>query len=153
MLALVVEAAGAVYALDARTIDEVAPLAELRAVPHVPAWLTGLLRCRGALLPVVDLSVLLGGAATPARMSTRIVIDAVPIGGVTRKVGLLVSRALDVVSCGDAAFATIDVAGAPYLGGVVEVDGRSAQIVRTASILPSELARMLYDATESPLGA
>ena len=74
----------------------VVPFAELRAIPHAPGWLSGLLRYRGDLVPVVDLSLLLGASATVPRMSRRIIIDAVVIGGVARKIGLLVASVVDV---------------------------------------------------------
>lgn len=145
MLALLVEAASAIYALEARTIQEVVPFAELRKVPHVPPWLSGLLRCRGVLVPVVDLAALMGGEPTTRRMSARIVIDEVVVGGVRRKVGFLCARVLDVVRAGDASFASMSVPGAPYLGGVVDADGVSAQVLRAGDVLPAELAAMLYD--------
>lgn len=144
MLALLIEAASAKYALDATTVVEVAPLADLRVVPHVPTWLRGLLRYRGGVVPVVDLSLLLGGAAVGALMSTRIVIDEVMLAGERRRVGVLVSRVLDVKAVGAAVFPAMAVDGAPYLGGIVDADGARAQLIRTSEILPAKLAEILF---------
>lgn len=145
MLVLTLEAAGAAYALPAADVHEVVPQAQLRELPHAPAWLRGLLGYRGALVPVVDLSSLLGGGPTPSRMSVRILIDSTSLGR-GRLVGLMAARVIDVVQAGEPSLSGLAVPGAPYLGGILQLEGRPVQLLRVGALLPEELLAMLYPA-------
>ena len=60
MLALFFELRGEVFAIPARAVVEVVPKVELRVVPRAPQWLAGVFPYRGAVLPVVDLTRLVG---------------------------------------------------------------------------------------------
>ncbi|MEY5031036.1 MAG: hypothetical protein RL354_67, partial [Planctomycetota bacterium] len=62
------------YALDCADVVEVLPVVEHRAAGTGPAWLLGLINVRGVLLPLVDLSVIVVGAPTDARLGSRIVV-------------------------------------------------------------------------------
>jgi chemotaxis-related protein WspB len=74
MLALMCNAAGNRFALDARQVLEVVPRVRLEAVAGSPAWLAGMCVYRGQILPVLDLAYLATGAACPNQWSSRIVL-------------------------------------------------------------------------------
>src|SRR5947209_9360306 len=109
MLLLTFTAGGEPYGLDAAGIVELVPRVGLRAIPHAPAYLAGLLGYRGGVVPVIDLSVLLGSSPCADRLSTRIVLVKSPAGGqnrgdgspgpdrAPRLLGLIAERVIDLV--------------------------------------------------------
>ena len=74
MLLLTLAAGANRYAIDVARVVEVIPKVELRAVPHAPVFVAGLLDYRGKVVPVLDLCLLLGIAASQDRLSTRIIL-------------------------------------------------------------------------------
>src|SRR5262245_7266586 len=81
MPALLFEAGGQRYGLDVSHIIEILPAVPLRGLAGVPYYVAGLLRYRGAVVPVLDISRLLGGASAVSRLSTRLVIVRYKIPG------------------------------------------------------------------------
>ncbi len=123
MLVLTFRIAEIPYGVAVGRVVEVVPRVALRELPHAPAHLAGLLRYRGDAVPVVDLGLLMGGAACPGRLDTRIIL--VDAGG-GRRLGLVAERVEDVLAVdeGRRAAGGAEVRAAPYLGDVYEtVDG------------------------------
>jgi chemotaxis-related protein WspB len=136
MLILRFQAANHAYAVDCRRVVEVVPHVVLRAVPHAPPYLAGLLTYRGRVVPVLDLGRLLGGEACPDRLSTRIIVTE---GGLL--VGLLAERVSDLEQVAEPASQDAPVASAAYLGPVLELDGKLVQLLRVDRLpQPRELA-------------
>ncbi len=145
MLALIFEVAGQKYGLDATQILEVLPAVPLRLLPRVPEYVAGVFRYRGSLVPVIDLSRLIGGQPAEALMSTRIVLVRHPgPSGAGRALGLLAERAtnLDESSseAGSSGFASPE---APFLGGLSK-NGNMIQYVNVERLLPDELRQRLF---------
>jgi chemotaxis-related protein WspB len=74
MLLLTLTAGANRYAIDVARVVEVIPRVELRTVPHAPVFVAGLLGYRGKVVPVLDLCLLLGVAASQDCLSTRIIL-------------------------------------------------------------------------------
>lgn len=122
MLLLLAPIAGHLYCIRAASVVEVIPRVPLQPVPHAPASLAGLLHYRGDVIPVLDLRALLAGGESEAFLSTRIVIAA----AANRLVGFIAERLTETleIDAGAIVPAPIDVATAPFLGGVLIHDGR-----------------------------
>ena len=71
---LLVEAAGDRLALPAADVVEIIRPPATTRVPHSPAILLGLANVRGAVLPILSLTELLGKKPSPASASTRVVV-------------------------------------------------------------------------------
>lgn len=71
---LIVRAGEELFALDGATVREVTRWRALTPVPGSPALLPGVISQRGLVLPVVDLRLLMGLAATPPDRATRLVL-------------------------------------------------------------------------------
>ena len=136
MLLLTFTASGEPYALDAARIIELVPRVELRAIPHAPAHLAGLLGYRGRVVPVVDLGLLLGSSPSSDRLSTRIILVKSEPGGQnrgegpadadrveTRILGLIAERVIDLVPVASEQVtpAPVHVPQAPYLDSVARI--------------------------------
>lgn len=151
MLVLVFTAGRARYALPAARVREVAPVPELTPIPGAPPAVPGRLTWRGASLPVVDLSVLLGGAPAPALLSTRlVVVDYRTPDGRERLLGLLAEKAVETVRLADAGLAPSGVAfaGSACLGRLGRDKAGTVQLVRVEDILSEELRAALHPAGE-----
>jgi chemotaxis-related protein WspB len=141
MLVLTFRVAEVPYAVAVRRVVEVVPRVELRALPHAPGYLAGLLRYRGGAVPVVDLGLLMGGAACRERLDTRIIlVDGEGRGGSgTGLLGLVAERVDDVREVDESRRAVVglEIAKAPYLGTVYEADDGLLQLIEPGKILGS----------------
>jgi purine-binding chemotaxis protein CheW len=97
-----IQAGGQRYALRVPYIREIARWQEPTPLPRAPRWIEGLMDLRANVLPVVDLSLMLGGAPQPRSPRARIVVLAAE----RWLVGLRVEAALDVVAAGADALET-----------------------------------------------
>lgn len=147
MIALLFDVSGQRYALDASQIVEVVPAVRLRTLPGVPPHVAGIFRYRGAMVPVIDLSQLIGGTPAQPRLSTRLVLvrQAGPSGEV-RVLGLIAEHATDGITTVPqrAASAGIATPEAPYLGALVMHGDETVQFVRVEDLLPAPLRARLF---------
>jgi chemotaxis-related protein WspB len=120
MLVLTFRVAEVAYAVAVRQVVEVVPRVALRGLPHAPDYLAGLLRYRGGAVPVVDLGLLMGGAACRERLGTRIIlVDGGVHGGAgLGYLGMIAERVEEVLAVDESrrAVAGLEIGGAPYLG-------------------------------------
>jgi chemotaxis-related protein WspB len=138
----------AAYALDTARVLEVLPLCALRAVPHVPRAVAGVIDYRGRTLPVIDLSELLSGRPAVSRLSTRLVIvDHRDAGGRERSLALIAERCTRMLSCQAADFRDpgVSSAQAAYLGSVASLEGELVQRIEVAHLLTAELSSALFE--------
>ena len=122
MLLLLVHIAGQLYCIRATSVLEVIPRVPLQPVPYAPAPLAGLLHYRGDVIPVLDLRTLLADGPSDAFLNTRIVV----VESSSRRVGLIAERLTETleIDAGSLAPAPVDVAAAPFLGGLLVHEGR-----------------------------
>lgn len=74
MLLLTFTAGSRRYAIAVSRVVEVLPKLELRPIPHGPAVVAGLLSYRGNVVPVIDLSLLLGTVPCRNLLSSRMIL-------------------------------------------------------------------------------
>jgi chemotaxis-related protein WspB len=145
MLALIFEVNGQRYGLDATQILEVLPAVPLRLLPRVPEYIAGVFRYRGMMVPVIDLSRLIGGKPAAALLSTRIILVRHPgPSGAGRPLGLLAERATNLDETASAPKSTgFAVPEAPFLAGV-STTGNMIQYVNVERLLPDDLRERLF---------
>ncbi len=130
------------YAVDARRIVEVVPRIDLRSVPHAPDHFAGLFHYRGAIAPVVDMSLLMGAHACRDILSTRIIlVDASGPDGTSKLLGLLAEHVDDLrrVAAEGQIFPAMQLEGAPYLGPILQADDILVQLIAVERILPESM--------------
>jgi chemotaxis-related protein WspB len=139
MLVLTFRVAEVPYGVVVKRVVEVVPRVALRGLPHAPNYLAGLLRYRGGAVPVVDLGLLMGGAACQDRLDTRIIlVDGGVHGGAGLGfLGLIAERVEDVLAVDESrrAVAGLEIGAALYLGAVYETDDGLLQLVEPGKIL------------------
>jgi purine-binding chemotaxis protein CheW len=119
---LLVTVAEETYAIAAGVVREVVRHRAITPVPGAPAALPGILSQRGAILPVVDMRLVLGFGQGSVSRATRIVIVAHPDGDLA----LLVDAVLDLVMLPPDMIEppppALDPARARFLRGVARLD-------------------------------
>jgi chemotaxis-related protein WspB len=151
MLLLIFQSGQDRYGLDASRIIEVVPLAILKQVPHAPAGMAGLLNYRGIVAPVVDLSSILNGVASRARLSTRIVLlDVGDNAAASRILGFVAERVMETIAFReqDLQAPGVTVPGAPYLGKIMLDCREMIQRIDPISVLTKELKEALFTLAE-----
>ena len=95
------------YAVDILQVQEIREVNDVTRVPHVAAFVRGVINLRGAIVPVVDLGLMFG-FPEPAKLTgaSAIVLD---VNG--RMVGLVVSSVSDVLQ-----LAEDEISPTPELG-------------------------------------
>jgi len=139
MLVLTFRIAEVSYGVAVKRVVEVVPRVPLRAIPHAPDSLAGLLYYRGGAVPVVDLGLLLGGSRCRERLDTRIILVdcGVHEGSGLSVLGMIAEKVEDVLVVDEArrAAARLEIAQARYLGAVYETEDGLLQLIEPGKIL------------------
>jgi chemotaxis-related protein WspB len=144
------------FALDCREISEVLPVVDHRPAGTGPKWLLGLFNLHGALVPLVDLSVIVDNTPASLRLGSRIVVlslEAELFEGSATKVGLLVP---EVLGLGDRDFSQtgthegFSFAGAPHLGPTIADANGMVQLLRCRRLLEGDAALRQLPARAEP---
>ncbi len=142
--ALTVGVAGQRIALPAGAVAEIVRPRPLTRVPHAPESLLGLANLRGAALPVIALSRLLGVEAAGGVGARIVVIDPGGDPGGSGRIGLLVDA---VVALGPAEAPPLDLDGllARAFAGLLRRDAacRNAAAAAPAASVPGARGRAL----------
>jgi chemotaxis-related protein WspB len=137
------------YAIDTNTVVEVLPIVRLKHIPCAPTGVMGMMSFRGTAIPVVDLSIIAFGTATPARMMTRIVVvryEPASSGDDVGLLGLLVPEVMQTAHFDTSRFEPAGIRNdrAPYLGPVLTTPDGVLQQVLIPALLTEELRNALF---------
>ena len=148
MLVLRFQVDQTLYAVPVKQVIEVVPRVELRRIPHASPCFLGLLHYRGGAIPVVDLGLLMGGAACADRLDTRILLVRTTMEG--GRMGLLAERVNELVEVAESrmAMTTPLMHSAPNLAEVYETDTGLLQLIDPGRI--SVTSALESEGTASP---
>lgn len=136
------------FALKATEVAEVLPRLPLKPIAHAPSWVAGVFAHRGALVPVIDVSVLTFGTSAQARTSTRLVLVNYQPQPWNKAhwLGLILEQATDTLRCDPAEFQPygLDNQQAPYLGPVREDAQGLMQWIGVAELLTAQVRALLF---------
>lgn len=137
---------GEVFAMGILAIKEIIEYADVTAVPMMPGYVRGVINLRGAVVPVIDLSVRFGKPSSPVTKRTCIVIVEVE------------RHILGVVV--DAVNAVLDIPGSEvepppsfgasirtdFIRGMGKVNGKFVILLAVDHVLTADEVDMLVDA-------
>ena len=109
--------AGEEYAITILKVTEIIECATLTRVPGTPSWIRGVLNLRGAVVPVVDLAVKFGLAATVVTARTCVVMVEIEHEGERLVLGVMADAVHQVAELGPE-----QVQPPPSFGPKVRVD-------------------------------
>jgi purine-binding chemotaxis protein CheW len=105
------------FAMSVLTIKEIIELDTLTVVPMMPACVRGVINLRGKVVPVIDLALRFGGAATLPSRRTCIIIVELGTALAARCLGVLVDAVHQVVE-----LPPRDIEAAPSIGTQLRPD-------------------------------
>jgi purine-binding chemotaxis protein CheW len=133
---------GETFAMDIRFIREVIQFTGLTEVPLMPPFIRGVINLRGAVVPVIDLSVRFGKALTEVARRTCVVILEVTQDEEKASLGVMVDTVSEVLEIGDSDIDPAPSFGhnlrADFLSGVGKVGGRFIILLDVNKVLSVE---------------
>jgi purine-binding chemotaxis protein CheW len=140
----------ALFAIDARQVQEVVKMGEITRVHHAPTDLVGIRNLRGRIVTVIDLRIRLALGRVKTTSESRVLI--VETQG--EPVGLLVDRVADMVTMSSAniqpAPSNVNGVQGRNLQGVCRNGGRLIALLNLATVLLNESSPGLASARETP---
>jgi len=134
--------AGETFAMDIRAIREVIQFGGITDVPLMPPFIRGVINLRGAVVPVIDLSVRFGRAATAPAQRTCIVIIELEQGEDTLDLGVMVDNVSEVLSIGESEIEPAPAFGSgirsEFIAGVAKVGDRFVILLDVNHVLSVE---------------
>jgi purine-binding chemotaxis protein CheW len=88
---------GEIFAIGILNIKEIIEYGSVTEIPMMPVFIRGVINLRGAVVPVIDLSVRFGRPATQIARRTSIVIIEVREGEVHQDIGIVVDAVHEVL--------------------------------------------------------
>ena len=143
-----------VFAIGILAIKEIIEYSTLTTVPMMPTYVRGVINLRGAVVPVLDLSVRFGKAPSPVTKKTCIVIIEISTAGERQDVGVVVDAVDSVLDIPPDQIEPPPAFGArigtDFIEGMGKVNGRFVILLAVNSVLaPEEAALLLTDANAS----
>ena len=140
-----------VYAIGILAIKEIIEYSSLTSVPMMPGYVRGVINLRGAVVPVLDLSVRFGKTASPVTKRTCIVIMEILTAGERQDVGVVVDAVDSVLDIPADQIEPPPAFGAristDFIQGMGKVNGRFVILLDVNSVLAPEEAQMLTQTT------
>lgn len=144
---------GELYGVDIGCIREIIEFEGMTPVPMMPRFVRGIINLRGAVVPVIDLSIRFGRDQTPLLPTTCVAILSLPnSNGEEQEIGMLLDAVCEVLE-----IRTDTIEQAPTFGthirgdfiqGVVTIDQRFAILLDMHKALSiTELSAMAEAAT------
>jgi purine-binding chemotaxis protein CheW len=136
-----------VFAIGILAIKEIIEYSSLTTVPMMPAYVRGVINLRGAVVPVIDLSVRFGKPASPVTKRTCIVIIEISTSGERQDVGIVVDTVDSVLDIPPDQIEPPPAFGAristDFIQGMGKVNGRFVILLDVNCVLAPEEAVML----------
>ena len=124
------------FCVNIMSVREIRGWTPATPMPHAPGYVLGVINLRGAVLPIIDLSLRLGMKAAEPTM--RHVIIVAQVGA--RTVGLLVDAVSDILTVTDENLQpTPDIATdleKSYARGILAIEGRMICMIELETLFP-----------------
>ena len=145
--------AAEVFAMGILAIKEIIEYADVTAVPMMPEYVRGVINLRGAVVPVIDLSVRFGKPSSPVTKRTCIVIIEVEARGERHVLGVVVDAVNAVLDIPESEIEPPPTFGASirtdFIRGMGKVNGKFVILLDVGHVLAADEMGVLVDAQES----
>ena len=124
------------FCVNIMSVREIRGWTPATPMPHAPPYVLGVINLRGAVLPIIDMSMRLG--MKPAEPTVRHVIIVAQVG--QKAVGLLVDAVSDILTVtDDNVQPTPDIANEMtknYARGILAIEGRMICMIELEALFP-----------------
>lgn len=136
-----------IFAMDIDTVREIIQFSSITVVPLMPAFVRGVINLRGAVVPVIDLSVRFGRRRSEVGKKTCVIIFDSHIDGERVELGIMVDAVSEVIDVPRDQIEPPPQFGCTiqrdYIHGMVKVDGEFVVIIEPDRALSvEEMARL-----------
>ena len=149
--------AGEVFAMGILAIKEIIEYAELTEVPMMPEYVRGVINLRGAVVPVIDLSVRFGKPSSPVTKRTCIVIIEVETHNERHVLGVVVDAVNAVLDIPASEVEPPPAFGASirtdFIRGMGKVSGKFVILLDVNHVLAADEMDVLVVAQPAAAGA
>ena len=146
-----------VFAIGILAIKEIIEYSNLTTVPMMPGYVRGVINLRGAVVPVIDLSIRFGNPASPVSKRTCIVIIEITTAGERQDVGVVVDTVDSVLDIPPQQIEPPPAFGAristDFIQGMGKVNGRFVILLDVNCVLAPEEAVLLQTDTNPADGS
>ncbi|ARF12785.1 chemotaxis protein CheW [Sporosarcina sp. P12(2017)] len=128
MQTVIVRTGNEEYALPVESVISIEKLEYVTPIPHLPSYLLGLMKSRGELVPILDLSQILYHQATPRDNDTHVVVVKTD----QLEVGLLVLDAREILELPEDRLTSTALKAyskTPYFVTVANLDDRVVTVI------------------------
>ncbi|HQT63334.1 MAG: chemotaxis protein CheW [Acidocella sp. 20-57-95] len=126
------------FCINIMTVREIRGWTAATSLPHAPEYLRGVINLRGAVLPIIDLSVRLGLPSTEPTERNVIIVAQIA----HQQVGLLVDAVSDILNFNEENIQqTPDIASdlvRMFIRGLLPVEGRMISLLSLDHVLPAD---------------
>jgi purine-binding chemotaxis protein CheW len=133
---------GEMFAIEILNIREIIEYGSLTNVPMMPAFIRGVINLRGAVVPVIDLSVRFGRPPAEVTRRTCIVIIEVDNDGTVQDIGIVVDSVSEVLEIPAAQIEPPPAFGAKirtdFIQGMGKVNDKFVIILNVLNVLSVE---------------
>jgi purine-binding chemotaxis protein CheW len=135
---------GEMFSLSILCIKEIIWYANLTEVPMMPTCIRGVINLRGAVVPVMDLSIRFGKPSTPVIKSSCIVIVEVPtaVEGEHQNMGIVVDSVQAVLEIPSSEIEPAPTFGAKirldFIEGIAKMNGKFVILLNVNRVLSME---------------
>jgi purine-binding chemotaxis protein CheW len=144
---------GEIFAIGILAIKEIIEYTQPTAVPMTPQYVRGVINLRGAVVPVLDLSVRFGKPANPVTKRSCIVIIEVAAAGRHQDLGIVVDAVNAVLEIPGTQIEPPPTFGAriqtDFIQGMGKVNGRFVILLDVNRVLAAEEILALTEAPSS----
>jgi purine-binding chemotaxis protein CheW len=145
------------FAIGIMAIKEIIEYASLTEVPMMPAYVRGVINLRGAVVPVLDLPVRFGKAASAVTKRTCIVIIEVALGSERHVLGLVVDAVNAVLDIPASEIEPPPAFGASirteFIRGMVKVNSKFVILVDVDHVLAADEVQALTEIQQDQVRA
>jgi purine-binding chemotaxis protein CheW len=142
-----------VFALDVSKVREILEYSTVTKVPQVPEFMRGVINLRGSVVPVVDLRLKFGMAATEQTINTCIIVAEVQLDGDAVVLGALADSVQEVVD-----MEPEQIEPAPHIGtqinaafikGMGKYDGTFVMILDIDKVFNNDVIDLVNDVLDA----
>ena len=145
------------FAIGIMAIKEIIEYASLTEVPMMPAYVRGVINLRGAVVPVLDLPVRFGKAASAVTKRTCIVIIEVVLGSERQTLGLVVDAVNAVLDIPSSDIEPPPAFGASirteFIQGMVKINSKFVIVIDVEHVLAADEMQALTEIQQDPMQA
>ena len=137
------------YGIDVADVVEIMPRLSLQQVPRSPDYVAGLINYRGQILPVVDLSVLIGDHVSRSFLSTRIIM--VRVSDIDNHyLGLVAEDVTEISKFSDEEFSHTGISSeaSAFLDAVVLDSKGMIQRININALVPEDVVSLICSLDE-----